>query len=156
MAIGIILPKNYTVSRSVVINAPTEKIHTYVNDLNMLNQWSPWEESDPDLIIQKGHITSGVGAHQSWSGKSGSGELTLTKSDPDIGIEYKLLFNEKKYKCESSIKYKNHTNSTEVVWNMNGYANMPVLGGYFALLMDSMVGPMFEKGLHRLKRVVEQ
>ncbi len=38
---------------------------------------------------------------------------------------------------------------------LRGEVDTPVLGGYLALLMDSMAGPMFERGLARLKQVVE-
>ncbi|NIT13605.1 MAG: hypothetical protein GTN99_04995 [Candidatus Dadabacteria bacterium] len=54
------------------------------------------------------------------------------------------------------MKYNSKGESTEVVWTMWGNAQIPVMGGYFALLITEGTGPLFEKGLANLKRVVEQ
>jgi len=44
---------------------------------------------------------------------------------------------------------------TLVTWRMKGDMNTPVVGAYFALMMDSMVGPMFDRGLEKLENQVE-
>ena len=44
---------------------------------------------------------------------------------------------------------------TEVIWEMSGNMDTPVIGGYFAAKMDSWVGREFEKGLSNLKEIVE-
>ena len=60
------------------------------------------------------------------------------------------------YKCRAAIRYYPADYTTEVKWIMKGNMDMPVFGGYFALMMDSMVGPMFDRGLAKLKQVVEK
>jgi len=44
----------------------------------------------------------------------------------------------------------------KVTWSMSGDMDMPVIGGYFALLMPRMVGGDFEKGLAKLKAQAEK
>ncbi len=45
---------------------------------------------------------------------------------------------------------------TKVTWTMSGDMGKSLASGYFALLMDTMVGNMFEKGLSNLKNAVEK
>ncbi len=153
--IGLILPTGYEVSRTTVINAEPEKIHLYVNDLNKWDTWEPWRDEDPSLVITIGDKTSGVGANQSWVGKDGNGSLTFTQSSPQKGIEYELQFNDGMYKCAAALQYDKKGENTEVLWTMTGDMSFPVVGGYLALMMDSMAGPMFEQGLDKLKKVAE-
>jgi ribosome-associated toxin RatA of RatAB toxin-antitoxin module len=155
--VGLFLPTNYSVNRSIIIDAKPAAIHEYVGDLKKWPEWEPWTEQDPTIIITYGEKTSGIGANQSWIGKDGDGQLTLTSSSPAKGIEYDLLFDNGKYECKSAVVYEPmEEGQTKVTWSMDGNMNKPIIGGYFALIMDSMTGPMFERGLEKLKKQVER
>jgi len=156
-AIGLFLPTKYDVERSVVIDATPEKIHGYVGDLRKWDEWAPWKEEDPSIVVTLGEKTSGMGASQSWVGDSGTGALTITESSPEKGIEYDLLFDGGRYECKSSMKYSRLPDGdTKVIWTMSGDMGRSLTGGYFALLMSSMVGSMFERGLSNLKSTIEK
>lgn len=156
VAIGLFLPTQYQVTRSISINATPNEIHTYVGDLDKWPTWSPWEKSDPSIKITAGKIRRGVGASQSWVGDSGSGNLTFTQSSPQVGIRYDMMFNDTDpSKAEMIYTVATDGKTTTVSWNMDGELMTPVIGGYFAMLMDKMVGPMFDDGLQRLKKAVE-
>ena len=153
---GLFLPTNYTVERSIVISATPAQIHRYVGDLNRWGEWEPWTEEDPTIVITKGEKTEGIGATQSWVGDSGDGAITFTKDSPDEGIEYDLVFDDGTNVCQSAMIYDAlEDGETRVTWTMSGDMSTPVLGGYFVLMIDSMVGKMFDKGLSNLKRAVE-
>lgn len=154
--VGLFLPKTYTVERSITIAAPPEAIHEYVGDLAKWDMWSPWKEEDPTIVVTLGGKTSGTGATQSWVGDSGSGSLTVTESSSIDGIEYDLLFEGGAYESRGSIKYYPRPGGdTKVTWRMTGDMGGSVAGGYFALMMDAMVGRIFDKGLSNLKKTVE-
>ena len=153
--VGLFLPSQYTVVRTETIQAPPAIIHSHVNDLKKWEAWAPWKEEDPSLVVTIGTIDSGVGASQSWVGKDGNGSLTFTKSSPEQGIDYDLSFNDGMYKCEAFLHYDRQGEGSLVTWQMNGDMDIPVIGGYFATMMDSMAGPMFERGLTKLKKTVE-
>ena len=155
VVIGLMLPTDFLVSRSIIIDAPADRIHSNLNDLNKWPQWSPWVENDPNLKITVGDISSGVGATQSWVSKDGNGSLVFTSSDPAKGINYDVEFNEGQYRCKSNFIYVPNNEGTEVIWEMSGNMDTPVIGGYFAAKMDSWVGREFEKGLSNLKEIVE-
>jgi len=153
--IGLFLPAKYSVERSIVINAAPEKVHKYVGDLKKWDEWTPWKEEDPSIVVTLGEKTSGAGASQSWVGDSGTGALTITESSPDSGIKYDLLFDGGTYECRGSVMYyRLPDGNTRVTWDMSGDMGKSLTSGYFALLMDTMVGNMFEKGLKNLKKAV--
>ena len=155
VAVGFFLPTEYSVSRSVRIAASPEKVHELVGDLKRWDDWTPFKADDPTVVVTLGDKTAGVGAHQSWTGDSGNGELTFTASDPKTGVEYDMSMNDGAYKCKGIVRYVPQGDSTEVSWSMSGDMDTPVIGGYFVLIMDAAVGPMFQKGLDKLKLVAE-
>ena len=155
IVVGLFLPTQYTVTRTQMIQAKTSAIHTHVNDLTKWEAWAPWKNGDPSLVITQGKKTSGVGASQSWDGKDGNGSLTFTKSSKKVGIDYDLTFNDGKFKSTAFIHYRDMGGNTQGNWTMTGDMEVPVVGGYLARTMDSMVGDMFENGLTKLKNVVE-
>ena len=154
--VGILLPTQYRLSRSLIINAKPAAIHIFVGDLTKWDLWAPWKDEDPSIVTTLGDQTSGVGASQSWIAKDGDGSLTFTMSSPTEGIEYDLSFDGGAYKCWAGMHYDTvGENATKVTWSMKGNMDMPVVGGYFAIMMDSMAGKMFERGLSKLKQQVE-
>lgn len=155
IVVGFMLPATYTVSRAVIINADPAHIHAFVGDLEQWPAWTPWIKADPTIEVTIGDNTSGVGAHQSWTGDSGGGELTFTRSDPARGIGYDMSFDGGKYRSQGTLEYNQAGSATEVTWVMQGDNGNNPFSRYFGLMMDPMVGPMFEDGLNRLKLVAE-
>ncbi|MDH3691467.1 MAG: SRPBCC family protein [Gammaproteobacteria bacterium] len=153
--VGWFLPTEFKLTREIVINAEREKIHDFVEDLEKWDMWTPWSEADPTIVVTRGKQTKGVGAGQAWNGRSGDGMLTVTASSPQRGIEYDLFFDGGGFQCVSAMRYTSAGQGTTVTWMMSGDIDVPVIGGYFAALMDVWVGPMFERGLERLKAVAE-
>ena len=127
--VGLILPTSYSLSAQTTIKAPRARVHALLEDLEQWEHWEPWREKDPTIQITRGQ-TTGAGAHQSWTDKSGGGELTYTRSDPDYGIDYDLLF-AKKYACKASITHEQATDGTaRVTWSMSGDTGTPIIGAY--------------------------
>lgn len=156
IVVGFFLPTAYSVSRDMDIAAPPEKIHSYVGDLAKWDAWTPWKDADPSIVVTDGGQTTGVGATQSWTGDSGAGSLVFTMSSPDKGVAFDLSFDDQ-FEAKSTIVYQGRgANETNVTWTMTGDAGIPVIGGYFALMMEGWVGPMYSLGLLKLKTAAEQ
>lgn len=154
--IGVMLPNNYTVVRSVLLGVSPNDIHTYVNNLKQWPSWTPWQDDNSNTVTTYGEITEGVGAVQSWTGEQGGGSLEITASSVDKGVEYKLMFDGVAVSTTGSLQYEPQNNGTIVTWTMNGSLPYPVVGSYLALMMDSMIGKDFDRGLARLKNLVEK
>ena len=153
--VGLVLPTTYTVSSTVTIKADQATVHALVADLEAWPDWQPWTENDPTIVVTRGSQATGVGAHQSWTGDSGDGELTFTQSDPLVGVTYDMTFDQK-YKSVGSISHEDAgEGQTKVTWFMEGDTGTPVIGGYFAKLMPGLIQPMFDRGLEKLKGVAE-
>lgn len=153
---GLVLPKEYEISRSTVIEANSEAIHSYTGDLEQWIHWQPWIEIDPSIQITLGDITRGVGASQTWSSDSGSGQLKFTDANPYTGISYDISFNDGGNQAQSSLSYdKLGDKETRVHWTMKGQIETPIFGAYLAFFMDNLVGEPFDLGLFKLKKLVE-
>ncbi len=158
--VGFVLPTEFAVAKSVTIDAPPAKVHEHVGDLKKWDAFMPWAEEDPSMVTTLGEKTTGVGAHQSWTGKDGDGELTFTKSDPKTGVSYDMAFihGDMRAESKSEMTYEEVAGGTKVTWTIEGdLADMmpPVLAGYMGLMMEGNVGEMFDRGLTKLKAKVE-
>jgi len=151
---GFVLPNNYEITRTVTINAPVEKVHSHLNDLEKWPAWAPWHKQGSEVVIELGKISQGVGASQTWIGE-GKGSLEITQSSPTSGIEYLLRFGEDTQDTKGTFAYQAKASQTDVTWTMAGEMTMPVIGPYAVLIMDMIAGPMLEKGMQSLKGVVE-
>lgn len=154
--IGLALPQQYAFSRSVVIEAPPERVWTHVGDLDNWPAWSPWKDGDPSIEITPGPQNTGVGASQSWIGDSGDGQLVFTNWVPNQQVAFDLEMRGGQEKAQAVLALRPQGGGTEVTWSMSGEIPVPVIGGYFArFVMPALVGPMFELGLEKLKTVAE-
>jgi hypothetical protein len=160
--VGALMSKHYECSRHVAIRAPAEKIYALIGDLKAWPQWEPFSaeslRKNKQLKTTLGSKTSGVGASQTWEEEGGSGRLTFTGSDPTTGIDYDLVFTNLGHDspAKSWIHMAPRPDGTvDVIWGVNGEMNLPVVGSYFAKFSDSMMGPMFEKGLENLRLKAE-
>lgn len=156
--VGFALPKDYEFTRKITVQAPPERVHELVGELKRWDDWTPWKKVDPTVAVTFGPTTTGVGASQTWTGKDGGGRLVFSECDPRTGIVYDMAFIDDGQELPSKgwVKYTPSGAATEVEWGMRGTMDMPVIGGYFAAMMGSMMaGPMFEQGLADLKAKLE-
>ena len=147
---------NFTVERTTTINATPEAIWAKVGDLTQWNDWSPWAEMDPNMENTYTGEPGAVGSTSSWTGnrKVGQGSMTITSTNApsEVDIDLKFL---KPFKAENDVEMRIGDDGT-VTWRMHGTHNfMTKLMSRFGKTMDKMVGPDFEKGLAKLKSIVE-
>ena len=78
--------KTLHVQRSAVIPAAPERIFALLDDFRQWEQWSPWEELDPDMAHTYSGPERGVGAVHEWKGnkKAGEGRMEIVDTDPVI------------------------------------------------------------------------
>ena len=156
VTVGLIIPNKVDVRRSVEIDAPVQEVHRYINDLEQWSNWSPWLALDPSIKTTFGEIRKGIGASQSWRGTSGNGAMTITESSPANGINYKMSFEGDPTRYQAGLSYQQKGSKTIVTWYMTGAMEPIIIGNYFSLLMDSLIGDSFVMGLEQLKVLVEE
>ncbi|WP_411821300.1 SRPBCC family protein [Leptospira sp. 'Mane'] len=152
---GFFLPVDYGLERTIYIQANKEKVFDLVNDVEKSQLWSPWRAKDPEAKVTFGSKKSGVGASYHWEGPlSGSGTLTIIKSEPFQFIENHLDFGDMG-KAEAYWKFTPKEKGVDVTWSFQGKAES-YFDRYFGALVEPFLGPDYEMGLSKLKAIAEE
>lgn len=150
LIVAMLMPKDYKVERSIVIDAPEGVVVNQITMFKHFQQWSPWSELDPNMEFTIEGEDGQVGAKYSWTGNDdvGVGSMEITEKEANR-VDIELYFKEP-WESQATTYYSWNTNgsSTEVVWGMNGKNPIPM---NLFLNMDKMIGPDYEKGLQALK-----
>lgn len=157
LGIGFLLPSDWDVQRSVVINAPASAIYPVVATLSKWPEWTYWNrERDPQCEWSFEGPETGPGAVMKWDGKTHlQGSLTIDRGDPATGIEYTLEMPDMP-PMKGSIAFAAEGSGTRVTWRDSGKGDgMPWSNWMLMLLADPVIGGFFEEGLGNLKNHVE-
>jgi uncharacterized protein YndB with AHSA1/START domain len=156
VAIAYVLPREVHVERSITIDAPPSAVYAKVSDFNKFNEWSPWFELDPNTEYT---FTGEPGKGQAMTWKStkeevGSGKQTIVDTKTDERVDLELDFGEHGL-AKSSIILVGKDGKTDVTWTFESDMGMNPIGRWMGLMMDGFIGPDYDRGLAKLKSVVE-
>ncbi len=158
--IGFFLPKSVHVERSVVIETDRDTVFHQVNSFQHFNTWSPWHELDPNASYEYSGPESGVGNKMTWSSEEpevGKGSQEIIESQYPGLIKTKLYFGDDPNPGFAEFKIEEISyNQTKLTWGFDVDFGKNIVGRYFGLMMDGMLGPYYEKGLQKLKQKLEQ
>jgi hypothetical protein len=151
-------PDSFRVQRTVLINAPSDKVFPLINDVKAWTVWSPYEKKDPAMKRTYGAVTAGKGATYAWDGDKnvGQGSMEIVESSPRK-IVLKLDFL-KPFEAHNMGEFvlEPKGDSTSVTWAI--YGPSPYMSKVVGTFMniDDMIGRDFEKGLADLKAAAEK
>jgi len=148
-------PDSYDVNRTKLIKAPASVIFKNLNDFKNWEKWGPWMEEDSTIVATYPENTSGVDGSYSWTSKDGPGIIKTVAIVENKSIDQKIQFND--YEPTDVYWTLDKTDDgTNVTWGMKA-ENTPFMFKFFAMIsggMDGMLGPMEEKGLDNLEKVI--
>lgn len=158
VVLGLVAPKDYTVKRSITINAPQDVVYNNIRLFENFNKWEPWSKYDEGKTEVKLEGTDGtVGAKRSWKGpKTGTGSMTIAALEENKSVTWDLAFMEP-FESHSNVQV-NVTpaeGGQQVDWIMNGKMPFPFNAMGLFMNMDKTMGKDFEDGLANLKTVSE-
>jgi uncharacterized protein YndB with AHSA1/START domain len=163
IAIAFALPNAYSVSRTVTINAPAEKIYSLIAAPKQWKNWSVWNQRDPVMQMTFSGPDSGTGAGWDWQSKSqGNGGMKFTSAKVHQKLDYELHFEGMGKPSTGSILLEPTTagtssaTATKVTWSMQGSTEGEFMMKLFAPFIDKMVGADFSEGLNNLKNLAEK
>lgn len=152
-------PDDFRIERSIVINAPADKIYPLIADFKAWGAWSPWEKKDPAMKRTFSEPASGQGAHYAWEGNGevGSGEMVMAEAASPSKVKLDMHF-KAPFEANHIAEFKltPQDGGTNVSWAMSG--SSPLVSKVMCLFMnmDKMVGSEFEKGLTAMKATAEK
>jgi hypothetical protein len=153
-----IQPSEFRVARTATIIAPAPSVFAQVNDLHNWEAWSPWVKLDPGMKHTYEGAPAGTGAVYTWAGNSevGEGRMTVTESRPSEVIRIRLEFL-KPFPGSSTAEFtfRPAGDQTVVTWSLSGKNDFMAKAIHLVMNMDRMIGDNFEKGLARMKSLVE-
>ena len=144
----------YNLDRSIVIKAPVAVVFENVNNLKKNEAWSPWMAEDPTMKVTYNDIAAGVGASSSWTSEdSGEGSQTIAAVEANKKITTDLDFGEMGV-AQAFWTFEETGEGVKVTW---AFRSVPKGFGdqIFGLMIDSVLGESYEKGLAKLKEVSE-
>jgi hypothetical protein len=153
------LPGDISIKRSIVIAAPPDMIFQMVGDLRHGKDFSPWAEIDPATQYTYEGPEIGVGQKASWHSQHpevGSGSMTVTEYIKDRHMAAALDLGEMG-KGTMFFDVLPAGNGANVVWGFKAALQNPLERWMCAVLdIDSLIGKDYEKGLAKLKSLMEQ
>jgi len=156
VVVAFFLPRNYRIERTIVIKAKPEVVFAQFGDLKAWKNWGAWQERDPGMKTTFSEKTTGVGAWSAWESKSeGNGKMTITAIEPAKSATYLLEFPDMSMQSNGSMTLQPAEGGVKVVWVDAGDLGMNPMSRWFGLFLDGIIGPDFEKGLAKMKKLVE-
>lgn len=149
---------DYTISREIEINASPEVIFPHLNDAVKMNTWMPWADSDPKMKLTYSGPVEGVGAKSHWTseGSMGDGEAEIIESQHLQLVRSKLVYLKPMQMTQVADMLIVPTEAgAKVTWSVGGQNNFITRVVLIFFDMDKMVGAEFDKGLQKLKTIIE-
>lgn len=145
----------FTVSRSIEINATPDKVFDVVADFGTWTKWSPWLCAEPTATVVVSEDSNSVGSLYSWEGEIvGKGEIEHQSLDRGRHIQEEIRFQKPfKSKSEVSFDFESMDDGTKITWNMCG--SLPWFLFWMKATMEITIGMDYERGLKMLKEWME-
>jgi uncharacterized membrane protein len=153
--IGSLLPRSFSISQSIRIDAPASEVFSQVNNLHRWLKWSPWStEILGSDKIHVGEPSQGKGAKMSWDDPRGPGKLWLTESvRPErIGYEFDMGSFQG---IRGEFAFVETNGDTKLTWTCAGRLPGGPFYGFFGFMVHGGLKQQFQKSLEKLKALCE-
>lgn len=144
------MPKMH-IERSILINAPIDKVFKAISDFHTWTTWSPWLVAEPEAKV----TVREDGKFYSWEGDIvGAGEMTISNEVENASVEIDLLFLKPwKSKAKVSFMMKEVEGGVSVMWDMD--SSLPFFLFWMKKMTEAFIGNDYNRGLTMLKDYVE-
>ncbi|MBS1549534.1 MAG: SRPBCC family protein [Bacteroidetes bacterium] len=161
LIIALFLKKEYSVTRTVVIDKPNAEVFQFLKFLKNQDQFSVWNQMDPTMKKSYHGIDGTVGFVAAWESTNeqvGKGEQEIIELLENTSIKTKLRF-KTPFEAENEALFRTEnlgTKSTKVSWSFQGSYPYPMNMMQLFFSMEDAVGSDLQKGLDNLKLILEK
>lgn len=152
-----LLPDRVHISRTINIERPAGQVFAVVNDLRRFNDWSPWFDIDPQASYRHEGPEQGEGSILHWSGNeaAGNGSMRIVESRAPDHVVTEIAFEGFPVPARAVLRIEPvDGDASRVEWSFESALKGP-LSRWFGLLMPRYIGADYDKGLARLKSLLE-
>lgn len=152
---SLLLPSSTHVERAITIDRSPDAVFATLNSFERFAAWSPWAEHDPHTRYTFEGPASGVGARMRWTGNRavGSGSQEIVESVPANRIVVALDFDGSAGRAQYLLEPDGR--GTRLTWTFDAEHGYNPMSRILGLLFDRMIGSDYEKGLRKLKGLLE-
>jgi len=157
LVIALFVPKEYSVERVMVINAPKHDVFNYLKHIKNQDYYSKWVMTDPNMKKTFTGTDGTVGFIYAWDGnkKAGAGEQEITGvfDGEHITTEIRFIrpFASTAHIYQTTEALTEH--STKVIWGMTGKSPYPI--NLMGAAMKGILGKDLDISLNNLKHILE-
>lgn len=152
-------PKKLVVNKSLHISASTDAIWPELADFKRWESWSPWHQSDPQMINTYSGSPNAVGHKNVWTSEAmGNGSQEITAVESEKHMQVALRFSNMD---ENAISYADYIlepegDGTKATWTLDG-APVPFIFRGIMVITDTQarLDLDYENGLKALKAIAE-
>ena len=158
---ALFLPKEYTVSREVIIDRSKAEVFDYARMLKHQHDYSVWWKMDPKQVTTYTGKDGTVGFIAAWKSELdsvGSGEEEIVALEDGNRIGFALRFKEPFESNASSemLFAAPDSSTTKLTWNFNGDMSYPFNVMQLFISMEEMLRQDIEEGLQNMKSILEK
>ncbi|AZA90710.1 Polyketide cyclase / dehydrase and lipid transport [Chryseobacterium nakagawai] len=147
--------KDYHYEKSIVINAPKEKVWQYAGSLKGYNMWDPFSKEIKNIKITYSGEGDKIGDSYHWKGEGSEGEQSIIAISPNEKLTTQLHFIKPfEGNAKSNMIVAPEGNGTKVTWMIDNELN--TMMKIMKPMMDSNMDKMFGQGLNDLKKLSEK
>lgn len=144
------MPK-FSVTQTIDIDQPVDKVFPLLNDFNHWSKWSPWLVMEPEAKVD----VAPDAKYYEWTGnRIGAGNMRITAEEANSWVDSDLTFL-KPWKSHAKVRFEVSAkgNGTHVAWHM--HSSLPFFMFWMKKSMVAFIGMDFERGLQMLKDYAE-
>jgi len=147
--------KDYHYEKSIVINAPKDKVWQHTNSLKAYNTWDPFSKEIKNFSVTYSGAGDQIGDSYHWTGDDSEGEQSIIEITPNEKLGTQLHFIKPfEGMAKSNIVLTPEGSGTKVTWMIDNELN--TMMKIMKPMMDSNMDKMFGQGLGDLKKLAEK
>ena len=155
---SFLLPSKINFVHEQKLDSSPEAVFAQINDLKNWDNWSVWNQMDPDMEKTYGDKTAGPGAWYSWKSDNknvGSGKMTISNSVPNESVDTELDFGDQGQATANLNLTPADGGGTNVAWTFDTEIKNPIGKIMFNLMGKNMVKKNYGQGLTNMDQYIK-